>query len=200
MPANGITEYHIMLDYRSEMFKVLTHSQEDMAWVSFNSSASYASALKDHHVDATKTQNLTDDIVSSRAPYDSLQADSSQSTLRQAGWADIMLAANTRSQTIPALLHINGDKGYLEWFWPNMWFWQDRKALLKGALNDMSNTKPLIQQRRGHSTTTWWKADGSFRRRGADQSRGMWIAKSERLTWKGVCKRHETSILTANDT
>jgi hypothetical protein len=71
-------------------------------------------------------------------------------------WKQIPLATNIHVPSIPVLLHFNGDKSYLESWWPNMWYHSYARSLLRRYIR----SPPPATQRGGRGGV--WTDDGRW--------------------------------------
>lgn len=111
------TEYHIGLDWSSDIFQTAGFYADYLTWVRYNSTSPYVQEYaKDgnyhHHV------ALPADLVGVGPQPPANAIDPALSD-----WRNLPVAMNTASRTVPPVLHINGKKGYRHLWWPRNWFY-----------------------------------------------------------------------------
>ena len=196
-------EYSIGLDYESSLFQTMTHSENDVEFLSYNGSTGPAST---HH---SLPLFLPQDLQTARSPLsyaspgnhtreshpphrtlllpyspnlDNLpdqEADSAEMS-----WRDLQLATNTYSATIPALLHINGDKSLLTSWWPRLWYQPYARALLRRFVR--STQTPEAATAAANGGLNWWDQRGG---RG-----GVWTSHGTWMGWPEVCRGVEEEV------
>ncbi|MCJ1414432.1 hypothetical protein MMC32_000758 [Xylographa parallela] len=181
-------EYFIGLDYRSSLFQTMTHSGEDIRFITYDNVTSRSS---------NKRQILPLDVSRARPPYPSndtlttlmtnkiLALSKSLDKLPSHGqntWLSTPLATNLRSFTVPTLLHINGDKSLLDSWWPSVWFQPNARALLR---HYMRTPQPFLWGTVAGPEKMWDMRGG----RG-----GVWTSDGRWLEWGEVCEGVEESV------
>ena len=202
-------EFSIGLDYESRLFQTVTHSMDDVAFITYNSSAFLTSVQATHNglhglplflpndlqiaqppCTYSSPGNHTDEAhPDSRTlllPYspnlDTLTPDPSDP--RQPSWRQVPLATNIISTSIPVLLHVNGDKSPLKTWWPRMWFHRFARALLRRFIRSTQGAHAAESAAKGG--LDWWDRRGG---RG-----GVWTDTAEWMGWSEVCRGHEAEI------
>ncbi|KAM0714746.1 hypothetical protein Q7P37_009763 [Cladosporium fusiforme] len=110
------TEYFIGLDWSSAIFQTTGFYADYISWIRDNDSSSYVQKLSaegNYHHHSVLQQDLE-----GKGPGWALA--SIHPAL--AGWNTLPLATNIVSHNVPAVMHINGKKGYRILWWPRMWF------------------------------------------------------------------------------
>ena len=196
-------EFGIGLDYESRLFQTMTHSVEDIEFIYYNGSTDLLSL---HH---SLPLFLPQDLQKNESPLSysspgnhSVEADPARETLLlpyspklddlpgyragelEPSWRNMPLATNTHAASIPALLHINGDKSLLESWWPKMWFHPYARALLRRFVR--STQTPEAATAAANGGKSWWDQRGG---RG-----GVWTAKRNWMGWGEVCKGVEDDV------
>ncbi|KAL8664147.1 MAG: hypothetical protein Q9168_007967, partial [Polycauliona sp. 1 TL-2023] len=130
-------EFGIGLDYTSSMFQTMTHSADDIIFLAYNDTSTFPEIIAEHpnlkafpsvppmdiqyahgplwySSPGNRTQDAQADglLLPHSAKLDNLP--------EQLDWFEVPLATNLYAGTIPALLHINGDKSPLDDWWPSM--------------------------------------------------------------------------------
>lgn len=167
-------DFLIGLDYESSLFQTMTHSSDDIAFITHST------------LNSTSSMPIPSDLITARPPYplnDTLTFLMTNRILPLSpaldtlplqdrnNWLDVPLGTNHRSAKVPALLHINGDKSLLDSWWPSMWFQPDARALLRHYIR---TPQPFI----------WGTTDGQdhvWDRRGGRG--GAWTAAGRWLSW-----------------
>ena len=181
-------EYSIGLDYTSSLFQTMTHSAEDIEFITYNNVTSRSPlGLKALPLDIfrarppypsndTLTATMTNRVVPLSHTLDELPA-SDQNT-----WLNYPLATNLRSLTVPSLLHINGDKSLLDSWWPSIWFQANSRALLRHYIR---TPQPFLWGTIGGKEKTWDMRGG----RG-----GVWTPDGRWSEWGDICQGVEESV------
>ncbi|KAI9836327.1 MAG: hypothetical protein M1838_005080, partial [Thelocarpon superellum] len=103
-------EYGIGLDYEMALFQTMTHSHDDVEFIAYNDTRAA----------------LPQDILAASPPFGGPVTVPAQfapiSPTLYESWLTVPLATNLHVPTVPALLHFNGDKAYLETWWSKMWY------------------------------------------------------------------------------
>lgn len=193
-------EYGIGLDYESQLFCTMTHSHRDVDWLSFNDTDSVSQAQAQHGIPNPEPIALPLDIQRAWNPFvpvhhpKSIKSSASTGDVPDKipdpairGWENVPLATNVHSEAVPALLHFNGEKAFIDKWWPRMWFHPWARALLG-------------QQVRQSTTSS----TGKLAREGDQAGRptrgrlgGVWTSKGKWMGWHDVCGRFEAE--TFND-
>ena len=197
-------EFGIGLDYESNLFQTMTHSIDDVEFVYYNSSTDLLSLAKHHSLPLY----LSKDLQSANPPLSyaspgnhTAEANPDRKTLllpyspnldtlpdkngdTGLTWRDVPLATNTYSASIPALLHINGDKSLLQSWWPKIWFHPFSRALLRRFVRSTQTLEAADAADKGGKG--WWDLRGG---RG-----GVWTNKATWMPWNEVCRRVEDAV------
>ena len=196
-------EYGIGLDYESQLFQTMTHSADDIDFIYYNSSTDL---LSNHH---SLPLFLPKDLQAANPPLTyaspgnhSIESDPKRKTLllpyspqldnlpdqnafgEQLSWRAVPLATNTYAASIPALLHINGDKSLLKSWWPKIWFHPYGRALLRRFIRSTQTIEAAKAADEGGKN--WFDMRGG---RG-----GVWTDKATWMSWKQVCKGTEEDL------
>ncbi|KAL8739350.1 MAG: hypothetical protein Q9190_007851, partial [Brigantiaea leucoxantha] len=118
-------DFGIGLDYQSQLFQTMTHSIDDVEFVSYNDTESMSQILEKHSSLRARPFGLPVDIQMSHGPLwfsspGNLTGDTKDGILlpwsekldalpEALDWYDIPLATNLYSPSVPSLLHVNGD-------------------------------------------------------------------------------------------
>ncbi|MCJ1275438.1 hypothetical protein MMC21_003241, partial [Puttea exsequens] len=199
-------EYSIGLDYTSRLFQTMTHSAADLAFLSYNSSASLASirpltatnpplflpldlqsadppfsyASPGNHTPTPPTSDSTKPLLLPYSPH----LDTLPPAQDAPSWLTTPLATNTRAASIPPLLHLNGDKSLLDAWWPNLWFHPYARALLRQFIRSTQTLTAAKAAADGGQK--WWDSRGG---RG-----GVWTDGGRWMAWGEVCRGVEAEV------
>ncbi|KAL9016915.1 MAG: hypothetical protein Q9185_005737 [Variospora sp. 1 TL-2023] len=193
-------EFGIGLDYESKMFQTMTHSANDLEFITYNDSALIPSIIEKHpHLKSTPFA-LPIDIQKAHGPFwysspgnHSLEPKNSlllphsdylDDLPERIDWYDAPLATNLYSPSVPALLHINGDKSLLNDWWPSMWYHPYSRALVRRYIRSTQTRKAAQAAAAGGQT--WWDMRGG---RG-----GVWTDNAVWMSWGEVCKGTEVEV------
>lgn len=193
-------EFSLGLDYRSELFQTVTHSWDDIAFVTYNDSSTLVEIQEKHPSLHSIPFSLPPDLQRAEDPFwyaspgshtndpvDSILLPFSPKldTLgTEPSWEEVPLATNLFASSIPTLLHINGDKSPLDTWWPLMWFHPHARALLRRFIR--SPQGPAAAQAAAEGGQTWWDMRGG---RG-----GVWTDHETWMSWGEVCKKTEDEV------
>ena len=207
------TEYHIGLDYESELFQTVGYYQKFISWLWYDAAKGKGQQLSQSFTNPHGFE-LPEDIQASPPPF-SVESKSHWETttegdeeIREAAtklpldrdWKDLPLATNVVTKRIFAVLHFTFVKELRDEWWQKMWYYpQGQELLLASARQPKAPIidKP-VQGRR------WWNADASHladseqvlkstqgQKGGAWSDQGIWVP------WNDVCSAHEGLIFPA---
>lgn len=194
LPGNRRYDFSIGLDYRSSLFQTMTHSSDDIAFITYANVSS--STLPRSHPQVSSL-SLPLDINTSRPPFPTNDTPTAFATGKllplspdldslpppdQNTWPQQPLATNLHSLTVPSLLHINGDKSLLDSWWPSLWYQPHARALLRAY---MRTPQPFLWETVDGEEKTWDRRGG---RGGAWKTDGWW------MEWGEVCKGVEETV------
>ncbi|KAI4089456.1 MAG: hypothetical protein LQ344_005370 [Seirophora lacunosa] len=193
-------EFGIGLDYESKMFQTMTHSANDVEFITYNDTALFPGIIEKHPNLKQTPFALPVDIQKAHGPFwysspgnhslepkDSLllpHSDYLDDLPERIDWYDAPLATNLYSPSVPTLLHINGDKAPLNDWWPSMWYHPYSRALVRRYIRSTQTRKAAQAAAAGGQT--WWDMRGG---RG-----GVWTDNAEWKSWNEVCKGTEEEV------
>lgn len=196
VPEHKRVEYHICLDYESELFQAATAWERSLAWMRFSDGTPLPKEGKETWSEKEmKDWKLREDVASSEAPFKALESVSPMNDTAGKSWEEVMLGTNTVSQNPFPLFHVTGNKQVRDWWWPRMWFHPYGDELLKatkkkgippGKIEDQAFAKVDGKQ--------WFGAKPVQAGMRIDNvgKGGAWGAdKGEWLGWSGLCGVHE---------
>ena len=193
-------EFGIGLDYESEMFQTMTHSADDVEFVSYNDSSQIPDILEKHPQLESNPFALPVDLQISRGPlwYSSPGNHSGDRkdgillpfTVKlddlpvQLDWYEVPLATNIYASSVPSLLHINGDKSLLTDWWSSMWYHPYSRALVRRFIRSTQGL--AAAQAAATGGQTWWDMRGG--RGGIWTDNGLW------KNWGELCRGTEEDV------
>jgi hypothetical protein len=191
IPESQRTEFHVTLDYESDVFQTTAYYTEYLTWMSFNhTSPSTGSGIPS--VKRIDQIVLTEDISRSRPPFETAKMDGTIPAGK--GWKDMMLGTNVITQQAFPLLHITNEKRYRESWWPNMWFYPHGNALLEAAQRravKLNSDTGVVAHARGVS---YVGAKGSVDQKSKGQGLGVWTDRNSYLSWDDVCREYQEDL------
>ena len=135
IPRGIRTEFHVALDYESDIFQTSMAYIEYLTWMSFN----HRTPLFNQASGNTRRIDqmvLSEDIESSLPPF-GLYKSNTRLPMEKT-WADMMLGTNMITQQVFPVWHMTGDKSYRTRWWPRMWFHPHTEVLLNAAKSEAS--------------------------------------------------------------
>lgn len=184
VPLGERTEYHVTLDYRSELFQTSAAYAEYLVWMSFNHSTATTSRLSDHRPRLDQLQ-LPQDIATAAPPFGDTESES-----EQPGWADMMLGVNMITQVVFPLFHMTGDKNLRDTWWPKLSFHPHGKALLS-AKRHVSDADAIAEVHGVKWTGAKVLRNGTSP---ASTRGGAWSDQGLHFSWDDVCATHEEDL------
>jgi hypothetical protein len=157
-------EFGIGMDFWSDLGHQTVNTDDDTLYLTYNSSLQEQLAVRNRLFDCPSrvTGSLPQDIMSSTPPLHDLDA-SGDAT----GWEDATLFTNVCLNTIPVMIHHNGDKGARGWHWPKTWMQQHARALM----------------------TQVWQRDVQSEGRDGKPTGGAWLPTGEYVSWEQLCPK-----------
>lgn len=193
-------EFGIGLDYKSEMFQTMTHSADDVQFLTFNDTALFPQIMEEHPDLKAYPSVPPMDIRLAHGPlwYSSPgnhsldpkdgillpHSDKLDDLPERLDWLEVPLATNLYAGTVPALIHINGDKSLLNEWWPSLWYHPYGRALVRRYIRSTQTRQAAQAAAAGGQT--WWDMRGG---RG-----GVWTDKGTWMSWGEVCRKTEDEV------
>ena len=193
-------EFGLGLDYGSELFQTMTHAWEDLEFIKFNDSGILAEIQEKNPSLQSIPFSLPSDLRRLKDPFwyasPGNHTNESQDVIllpfssklddvgREPSWEEVPLATNIVADSIPALIHLNGDKSILETLWPSTWFHRYARALLRRYVR--SPQGPIAAKAAAAGGQTWWETRGG---RG-----GVWTDRETWMSWGEVCRNTEDEV------
>lgn len=137
-PKGIRTEFHVAMDYESDVFQTAAAYTEYLIWMSFNHSTPFANQASST-MRRLDQMVLSDEILRSHPPFKVGGADEDLPVAKS--WADMMLGTNMATQQAFPVWHMTGEKSYRTRWWPRMWFHPHAEALLVAAKNEAGKWK-----------------------------------------------------------
>lgn len=174
---NGRWEYHIGLDWSSHIFQTGGFYADYITWVRHNETSEYTRQTSlqgnyHHHF-------VEQDDLAGTGPGNLV----AQHDTALEAWRTLPLATNTASRNVPAVIHINGKKGYRIVWWPRMWFYPFLEKILSDLKSRSSGGAALDDAHRKA-----FEGARTFNQNGTD-----WIG------WTEVCGMYEDRLLGVSD-
>ncbi|KAL8933482.1 MAG: hypothetical protein Q9216_006342 [Gyalolechia sp. 2 TL-2023] len=193
-------EFGIGLDYESKMFQTMTHSAQEIEFITYNNSAIFPQIIEQHPNLRANPFALPVDLQMAHGPLwfsspgnhsldfeDRLllpHSDKLDDLPKQLDWFEIPLATNLYTPSVPSLLHINGDKSLLDDWWSSMWYHPYGRALVRRYIRSTQTRQAAAAAAAGGQT--WWDKRGG---RG-----GVWTDNAVWMSWGEVCKKTEDEV------
>lgn len=193
-------EFGLGIDYGSELFQTMTHSWDDIEFIRFNDSEALTNVQDKHPSLQSLPFSLPSDLQRIEEPFwyasPGNHSNESQDVILLpfsekidiAGdgptWEEVPLATNLFADSIPALIHLNGDKSILDTLWPSTWFFPYARALLRRYVR--SPQGPIAAHAAATGGQTWWDTRGG---RG-----GVWTDRETWMSWGEVCRKTEPDV------
>lgn len=193
-------EYAIGLDYESQLFQTMTHSQGDVQYVIYNDTNLLSHIQEDQPSLWSRPFSLPTDIQRADPPYSyASRGNYSQhptdvnllpfsakldDIVDEPSWYEVALATNIKSSAVPSLLHFNGDKSLLKSWWTSMWYSSNSRALLRRYIRSATGPNAAYAAIRGGLDA--WDTRGG---RG-----GVWTDHKTWMRWAKVCKKTEDDV------
>lgn len=123
-------EFGIGLDYFSELGQQTVNSEEDARWLTYSRDISGQVTGRDGLFDCPSRVKgvLPGDVADSEPPLAGNQ------------WDDVPLYTNLCLDTIPVMIHHNGNKDAREFQWPELWVQQHGREVMDDVFKDESGT------------------------------------------------------------
>lgn len=202
-PENGVTEYHIGIDYESSMFQTLAFWRFFLTWTRAQDSwwppqdphdmlpyPSYNSSPYDVRLPA--------DLMESRLPFDALRYGLGDPDIEQGvtetPWTNVELLRNTISRQLPVLLHFAGsgaEKRFRLVWWTKLWFQSHAEKLRK--LGTKITTKQISDK--PIEGMMWEAAEPEEAQDVANAGKGgAWSDRGGWFSWNRLCKEWEEEL------
>ncbi|CAI6342218.1 unnamed protein product [Periconia digitata] len=175
-------DYHVALDYGSNLFQTSAGYRQYLSWITFNQSTigPESKATEPWKLDLPK------DIEQSPKPFAAIGDEDTT-------WRDVPLGVNTVTGSVFPLIHFTGDKSFRDLWWPRMWFFPQAKKLLVGS-SMFADEEPEIGSVHGIRFVKHGIPGSSDQDQEASSSGGARGDGGERLSWVGLCKNHQDGL------
>jgi hypothetical protein len=191
IPEGSRTEFHLTLDYESDVFQTSAYYTEYLTWMSFNHSTTVG-GQEGGMMKRIDQIVLTEDVARSRLPFGTEKMKGSVPTGK--GWEDMMLGTNVITQLAFPLLHITNEKKYRELWYRKMWFYPHAEALLeaakRAAAKPDSETRTIADVR----GTAYVGAKGSVEDDNKTNGLGVWTDRNTYLPWDDLCSVYHNDL------
>ncbi|KAF2208932.1 hypothetical protein CERZMDRAFT_7518, partial [Cercospora zeae-maydis SCOH1-5] len=203
IPKTRRTEFHICLDYRTEMFQTAAAFEKHLTWMRYNlTEETYPDIPQDDHIRIDQIE-LNQDILDTDPPF--AAANLPTELPKNQSWSETLLGTNLVTREVFPLFHVTGDKGIRDRWWPRMWFHPYAEELLKATKQKEHVLSSSSAGKKGGLRTgqfVFAKAAGT-NWRGAvpvitharpqlkDEKGGAWVDFGEYVTWDEMCAAYE---------
>ncbi|KAF2083981.1 hypothetical protein K490DRAFT_69244 [Saccharata proteae CBS 121410] len=192
IPTDRKTEYHIVLDYDSELFQASAGYRPFLAWFKYDRPA--ARKPEQQGMTLPYQIELPSDILDSRPPFASMDERPKKSESInipvEKGWKDLPLGTNVVSKQIFPIFHLTGDKRFRDLWWDRLWFFPWAESLLKAAVRQPRKMITATEDGR-----QWWNAeDGNVTNVARGDRGGAWSDRREWLSWDELCSPYEDEL------
>ena len=191
IPMGLRTEFHVALDYESDVFQTSAAYTEYLTWMSFN----HSTTLVDQASGTTKRIDqivLSEDIENSLPPFGTYRSNEALPTGK--GWADMMLGTNMITQQVFPVWHMTGEKSYRTRWWPRMWFHPHAEALLNASKREAAQWKKgerVIAKVMGISYTG---AEVQVKEKPSGSGVGVWTDQGTFVLWDSMCGTYSAEL------
>nr|POE48045.1 hypothetical protein CFP56_01373 [Quercus suber] len=141
-------EFGMGLDYFSDLGQQTMNSEDDSRYISHN--RGIASQVKQERLfecSSRVTSELPEDIRLSKSPFDAIQQKSS--------WSEVPLFTNVCLNSIPVMIHRNGDKQARVNSWRRTWMVPNGRELMEDVLKSEGQTGIAYTQGKTPELLEW---------------------------------------------
>ncbi|KAM0719923.1 hypothetical protein Q7P37_004058 [Cladosporium fusiforme] len=194
IPQGIRTEFHIVMDYESDVFQTSAAYTEYMTWMAFNHSTPLPGADQSNPAAIKRMDQLTlsQDIMHSRPPFSA--GEHLESLLRHTKWADLMLGTNLITQQAFPVYHMTGDKSFRKRWWPRMWFYPYAEALLEAEMTRRVRGSAVVAKVRG---VEYVGAELDVDEPISGDGVGAWTDRKTWEEWQGMCGEYGNELFGA---
>jgi hypothetical protein len=177
-------EFGIGLDYESFIFQTMTHSGDDVDWISYNNTAWLNRLQQERDIPRASPMSLPPDIVGLPGPVPSNNSATTETIALPSNlsWHNVPLATNLYSKNVPVLFHCNGEgsKLHLATNWRKMWYQPYARALLRATIQSIDVSTGYL-----NPSLRW---ENPRIRNGARTDKGEW------KSWLDLCGGFEEEV------
>ncbi|USW58778.1 hypothetical protein Slin15195_G120970 [Septoria linicola] len=193
------TEYHIGIDYDSSMFQTLAFWKGQLAWT--REIDSWSPPADTHFMPENPWEiNLSEDILASRPPFESIDYGFNHTNSTPPGWESVELAYNVLTHQHPVLMHVTGnpfEKNFRKYWWSRMWF--QKKAEKLRLATHREDEKLISQEPIGN--LLWYAAEPT---EDAEEivdggKGGAWTDRRGWVSWRRLCRESEGELYMQGD-
>jgi len=132
-------EFHLGIDYQSELSQPTVFSEDDLAWIKHNDQ----NQIKEKSASAgiagpPRLKGLPHDMAKSRSPFWVTDIEAANRLPAEGSWANVSTYTNLWTGITPVAIHHNahrdGLKGRIQTFWNETWFFPYLRELLYARL------------------------------------------------------------------
>lgn len=194
------TEYHVTIDYESQLFQTVAYYNHFLSWKLFDVESGQAHNSSEAAGEDAATL-LPLDILSAPQPFalqgnrePALLNDNSPAPPSNLSWQDLALGFNTASKHIFAAIHFTPPKHYRDLWWNRMWFAPYAETIIRNAR--ITHSKPYLTTRDGREWWPYLSWDEANHTHSHAESRagGGYSDKGQWLGWTELCGQHEDGV------
>jgi hypothetical protein len=191
IPKGIRTEFHVALDYESDVFQTSAAYTEYLTWMSFN----HSTPVIDQAGGLTKRIDqmvLSEDIEISLPPFGNDRSNKGLPAGKT--WADMMLGTNMVTQQVFPVWHMTGEKSYRTRWWPRMWFHPHAEALLNAAKREASERKKGAKVVAKVNGVSYTGAGMQLREGHSETGVGVWTGQGTFVSWDSMCSTYSEEL------
>ncbi|KAK5093207.1 hypothetical protein LTR70_004850 [Exophiala xenobiotica] len=171
-------EFHLGIDYQSELSQPTVFSEDDLAWIKHNDQIQISEKSTSAGIPGPpRLKGLPRDIAKSRPPFWAPDIDSANRFPAEGSWENMSTYTNLWTGITPVAIHHNahrdGLKGRIQTFWNETWFFPHLRELLHARASAVRAPHavvfvPGVEQ---DSIQEWW---GPIDEKGGVNVDGNW--------------------------
>ncbi|KAI9667516.1 MAG: hypothetical protein M1821_000332 [Bathelium mastoideum] len=194
------TEYHIAMDFKSDLFLANAFYHDYLGWMAFNT---IKEQPKGQPMLAPYQIDLGSEVLASPPPFAALDSawennhthvdQYVENLVANSTWRNFMLGTNLISGQVFPLLHVTGAKHFRHDWWDRMWYYPYAEVLLK-AIAIAPENRTITQT--SADGRIWSNAEGTpnSTERAPNEKIGAWSDEGKWLPWSGeagICEIYE---------
>lgn len=191
IPKNSRTEFHVALDYESDVFQTSAAYSEYLTWMSFNHSTPVVGQASGR-TKRIDQMVLSEDIENSFPPFGLSKTDEALPTGKD--WADLMLGTNMITQQVFPVWHMTGEKSFRSRWWPRMWFHPHAEALLNASKREAAGWKKGAQVVAKVNGTSYTGAGMKGNEGHLAAGVGVWTDQGTFMPWDSMCSTYSEEL------
>jgi len=192
-------EFGIGVDYSSRLFFTMTHAEHDVEWIQFNDTDALSTLQAHHDIPHPKPIVMPLDLQRAKSPFYKRPAvdgtvESAQEDVPDLpdaltyDWSNLPLAVNVHSRKVSPVIHFDGEKRYVDTWWPRMWYHPWARALLQKNIEEPTQllSKDRTAFLTGAKPESFWNTAGG--------AGGAWTHDGNWMSWNDLCQAYEGEI------